>query len=84
MYYKNKNVLYENVGNMNIISGFPKYFKVSEDRFRLIDTYDLISVEYLRKIDVEKLVPIDKEEWDIVEGIVKIAYQKRRDQFFCD
>ena len=84
MYYKNKDVEYENIGNMNIISGFPKYFKFFSDGFRVIDTYDLVSVPYYRKLDVKNLVPIDKEEWDIVEGIVNIAYQKRRDQFFCD
>jgi len=84
MYYKNKDVEYENIGNMNIISGFPKYFKVFFDGFRVIDTYDLVSVPYYRKLDVKNLVPIDKEEWDIVEGIVNIAYQKRRDQFLCD
>jgi len=84
MYYKNKDIEYENIGNCNIIAGFPKYFKVFFDGFRVIDTYDLVSVPYYRKIDVKNLVPIDKEEWDIVEGIVNIAYQKRRDQFFCD
>jgi hypothetical protein len=83
MYYKNKNVVYENIGNMNIIAGFPKYFKVFSDGFRVIDTYDLVSVPYYRTLDVKNLVPIDKDEWDIVEGIVNIAYQKRRDQF-CD
>ena len=82
MYYKNKDVPYDNY--CNIIYGFPKYYKVSKDKFRVIDTYDLVSVPYYRKLDVKNLVTIDKEEWDIVEGIVNIAYQKRRDQFFCD
>ena len=82
MYYKNKNILYENIGNCNIIAGFPKYYKVSKDKFRVIDTYDMISVEYYREIVVKKLVPIDKEEWDIVEDIVSKAYQIRREQFF--
>lgn len=45
----------------------------------VIDTYDLISVSYYREIDLEKLLPIEEEEWNIVEDIVKIAYQKRRD-----
>jgi hypothetical protein len=31
---------------------------------------------------MKKLVPVDKQEWDIVEDIIKIAYQKRRDLFF--
>ena len=84
MYYKNKNVVYENIGNMNIIAGFPKYFKVFSDGFRVIDTYDLVSVPYYRTLDVKNLVPIDKDEWDIAEGIVNMTYQKRRDQFFCD
>lgn len=82
MYYKNKNILYENIGNCNIITGFPKYYKVSEDKFRVIDTYDLVSVPYYRKLDLKNLVPIDKEEWDIVEDIVSNAYQIRREQFF--
>lgn len=82
MYYKNKDVEYDNY--CNVIYGFPKYYKVLKDNFRLIDTYDWISVEYFHEIDVEKLVLIDKEEWDIVEGIVKKTYQKRREQFFCD
>jgi hypothetical protein len=82
MYYKNKDVRYENY--CNIITGFPKYYKVFSDGFRVIDTYDLISVPYYRKINVKNLVPIDKEEWDIVEDIVSKTYQKRRDQFFCD
>jgi hypothetical protein len=82
MYYKNKDVEYNNY--CNIIQGFPKYFKVFSDGFRVIDTYDLVSVPYYQKLDVKKLVPIDKEEWDIVEDIVSKAYQKRRNQFFCD
>lgn len=45
----------------------------------VIDTYDLISASYYREIDLEKLVPIEEEEeWNIVEDIVKIAYQKHR------
>lgn len=80
MYYKNKDVPYDNY--CNIIYGFPKYYKVSKDKFRVIDTYDMISVEYYREIVVKKLVPIDKKEWDIVEDIVSKAYQIRRDQFF--
>jgi hypothetical protein len=80
MYYKNKDVKYENY--CNIIRGFPKYYKVSKDKFRVIDTYDMISVEYYRKLNMKKLVPVEKQEWDIVENIIKISYQKRRDLFF--
>ena len=80
MYYKNKDVPYDNY--CNIIYGFPKYYKVSKDKFRVIDTYDMISVEYYRKLNMKNLVPVDKQEWDIVENIIKIVYQKRRDLFF--
>jgi hypothetical protein len=80
MYYKNKDVPYDNY--CNIIRGFPKYYKVSKDKFRVIDTYDMISVEYYRKLNMKKLVPVEKQEWDIVENIIKISYQKLRDLFF--
>jgi hypothetical protein len=83
MYYKNKDIEYDNY--QNIILGFPKYYKVLKNRFTLIDTYDMISVEYYDKeINFEKLVKIDKEEWDIVEGIISKAYKMHRNQFFCD
>ena len=78
MYYKNKDVPYDNY--CNIIYGFPKYYKILENKFRVIDTYDMVNIEYYREINVEKLVPIDKKEWDIVEAIVKVTYQKRREQ----
>jgi hypothetical protein len=80
MYYKDRDIPYENI--CNIISGFPKYYKIFSDGFRVIDTYDLVSVKYYREINIEKLIPISKEEWDIVEGIVELAYQNRRDLFF--
>lgn len=83
MYYKNKDIEYENIGNMNIIAGFPKYFKVFSDGFRVIDTYDLVSVKYYREIDLSKLFTIDEEEWNTVEKIVNKAYQIRIDQFFA-
>lgn len=83
MYYKNKDIEYENIGNMNIIAGFPKYFKAFSDGFRVIDTYDLVSVKYYREIDLSKLFPIDEEEWNTVEKIVNKAYQIRRDQYFA-
>lgn len=83
MYYKNKDIEYENIGNMNIIAGFPKYFKVFSDGFRVIDTYDLVSVKYYREIDLSKLFTIDEEEWNTVEKIVSKAYQIRRDQYFA-
>jgi hypothetical protein len=44
MYYKKHRTSYENIENSNIILGFPKYYKVEIDKFRLIDTYDMIGV----------------------------------------
>ena len=84
MYYKNTELPYENIENSNIILGFPKYYKVEIDKFRLIDTYDMISVPIYNKLNTQKLFLIDKKEWDIIESIIKIAYKKRRGMRFND
>jgi hypothetical protein len=82
MYYKNINIPYENIGNCNIITGFPKYYKVETDKFTLIDTYDMISITYYHITNIQKLTPIDKKEWDEISSIINIAYKKRRECFF--
>jgi hypothetical protein len=80
MYYKDVNTPYENIGNM--ITGFPKYFKVFSNGFVLIDTYDQIRNTYHREVDVSELTPIEKSEWDTVNSLVETAYEKRRELFF--
>lgn len=82
MYYKNENIPYENIGDCNIIAGFPKYYKVESNKFTLIDTYDMISLVNYYTPNIQKLTPIDKEEWDEVSSIINMAYKKRRDSFF--
>lgn len=79
-YYKNIDIPYDNY--CNIIKGFPKYYKVFDNGFTLIDTYDMISVTYYRDVDVSKLTPIDESEWNTIESVVKVAYEKRRDLYF--
>lgn len=80
-YYKNIDIPYDNY--CNIIKGFPKYYKVSDNKFTLIDTYEMINVTYYnRPINVSKLTPIDESEWNTIESVVKVAYQKRRDLYF--